>query len=124
MIIVENACAKINLYLDVTQKRNDGYHDILSVMQTVSLCDKIELTETDSSEIVVKSSSAELPSDAKQNLVYRAADLFFKKIGKRAGGLLIEIPGEVLSAITYCELDISFSAFLLSAKSSMASAST
>ena len=35
----EMAQAKINLYLNVTAKRSDGFHDIESVMQTVDLCD-------------------------------------------------------------------------------------
>ena len=89
--LVENAYAKINLYLDIVRKRSDGYHDILSVMQSVSLCDKIKLRKNDFSDIVVSSSSDKLPSDPKQNLVYRAASLFFEKAGKRDCGLTIEI---------------------------------
>lgn len=90
--LVENAYAKINLYLDVVRKKDDGYHDILSVMQAVSLCDKIKLTKSAvSSDIVVLSSSEKLPQDPKQNLVYRAADLFFEKAGKSERGLVIEI---------------------------------
>ena len=43
MTIKEKAYAKINLFLDVTGKRADGFHDILSVMHSVGLADEIEL---------------------------------------------------------------------------------
>ena len=90
--LVENAYAKINLYLDVVRKKDDGYHDILSVMQAVSLYDRIKLTKSAVySDIVVLSSSEKLPQDPKQNLVYRAADLFFEKAGKSERGFVIEI---------------------------------
>ena len=38
-----NAYAKINLTLDIVGKRDDGYHNISSVMQTISLCDKLTI---------------------------------------------------------------------------------
>ena len=41
------ANAKVNLSLDITGRRDDGYHMICSVMQSVSLCDIIELTLSD-----------------------------------------------------------------------------
>ena len=44
--LVLNAKAKINLYLDVTRKRADGYHLLETVMHTVSLCDTVTLTKT------------------------------------------------------------------------------
>ena len=44
-----NAYAKLNLLLDVTAKRPDGYHDIASVMQTVDLHDEIAISVTPSS---------------------------------------------------------------------------
>jgi len=42
-IVTESAWAKLNLTLDVLGKRPDGYHDLKSVMQTVTLCDDIIL---------------------------------------------------------------------------------
>ena len=39
----ERANAKINLYLDVVSLRDDGFHDIKSIMHTVSLCDEISV---------------------------------------------------------------------------------
>ena len=45
-----NAYAKINLFLDITALRDDGYHDIQSVMQSVSLCDVVDIEVADSFE--------------------------------------------------------------------------
>ena len=70
------AFAKINLYLDVTARRVDGYHDILSVMQAVDLCDEITVhTYPGAGEIVLRC-DGNLPCDAR-NLAYRAASAYF-----------------------------------------------
>lgn len=45
MMITEKAYAKINLTLSVGEKREDGYHEIDSVMHSISLCDEVTLTE-------------------------------------------------------------------------------
>ncbi|MBQ9080484.1 MAG: 4-(cytidine 5'-diphospho)-2-C-methyl-D-erythritol kinase [Clostridia bacterium] len=71
------APAKINLYLDVTSRREDGYHEILSIMQTVSLCDEIFLERVDSEGIELICDDPALPADSK-NIAYRAAELFLK----------------------------------------------
>ena len=71
------APAKINLYLDVLSKREDGYHEIESVMQSVSLCDKISIDISKSSELKI---SIDGTSDAiawdEKNLAYKACKLF------------------------------------------------
>ena len=54
--LVLNAKAKINLYLDVTGKRADGYHLLETVMHTVSLCDTVTLTKTDRDGIEISCS--------------------------------------------------------------------
>ena len=80
MILTKNAYGKINLYLDVLNKRTDGYHNIRSVMQSVSLCDKISLEITDAygeNEIEILSSNSSLKCD-KSNLIYKAWDKFFE----------------------------------------------
>ena len=71
------AYAKINLYLDVTAKRADGYHDIVSIMQTVDLYDQVSVRvcEHESSGIVL-CCGAGLPCDGR-NLAYRAAEAYF-----------------------------------------------
>lgn len=76
MIVTELAHAKINLYLDVFPPREDGYHDIKSIMHTVSLADNVTV-DTDCSDIVLTCTNASLPTDSK-NLAYRAAELFFR----------------------------------------------
>ena len=72
------AYAKINLYLDVTAKRPNGYHDIVSIMQTVDLCDTLNLRvdEKGSAGIVLRC-DADLPCDGR-NLAYRAAETYFE----------------------------------------------
>lgn len=74
MTVYEKAYAKINLYLDVTGRRDDGFHDILSVMHSVSLCDELALTAEDSDiiDITITSDDKSLEVD-KNNLIYKAA---------------------------------------------------
>ncbi|MBR2024779.1 MAG: 4-(cytidine 5'-diphospho)-2-C-methyl-D-erythritol kinase, partial [Clostridia bacterium] len=80
MILTKNAYGKINLYLDVLNKREDGYHNVKSVMQSVSLCDKITLEVTEiqgENEIDIISSDIRLKCD-KSNLIYKAWQRFFE----------------------------------------------
>lgn len=80
MILTKNAYGKINLYLDVLNKREDGYHNVRSVMQSVSLCDKLTLEITDiqgGNEISIISSDTSLKCD-KSNLIFKAWDKFFE----------------------------------------------
>ena len=71
------AYAKINLGLDVLSRRPDGYHNVRMIMQTIRLHDKLEIGRTKSNGIYVKTNLSYLPND-RNNLVYRAAELFFK----------------------------------------------
>ena len=73
MTVVENAYAKINLYLDVTGRRDDGFHDILSIMHSVSLCDVITVCAESSEEthISIVSDNPALPTN-EDNIVYSA----------------------------------------------------
>ena len=85
------APAKINLFLDITGKRNDGYHLIATVMQAVSLCDDVTvIVDRDSEEIRVSCSEEEIPSDC-DNIAYRAAQAFFRDTGAERTGLQIRI---------------------------------
>jgi 4-diphosphocytidyl-2-C-methyl-D-erythritol kinase len=77
MILSEDAFAKINLTLDITGKRSDGYHLLRTVMQSVSLCDRITLEDTDSGNIHVRCNNLEL-SCGPDNTVFRAAQVFFE----------------------------------------------
>lgn len=79
----EKAYAKINLHLDVVGKRDDGFHDIKTVMHSVSLCDTITVMVAPAREISIKlfvEGAGFLPTDAK-NLAYRAAYLFLERLG-------------------------------------------
>lgn len=73
--------AKINLTLEVLDKRADGFHNIKSVMQAIDLYDflKVTLTPSEKFEIKLTGNSNEIPYDEK-NLCYKAADLFLKTV--------------------------------------------
>lgn len=73
--------AKINLTLEVLDKRPDGFHNIQSVMQTIDLFDilTIKAQKSETFEIKLSGTSSEIPYD-ERNLVYKAAELFSKKI--------------------------------------------
>ncbi|MCK4546080.1 MAG: 4-(cytidine 5'-diphospho)-2-C-methyl-D-erythritol kinase [Candidatus Eisenbacteria sp.] len=75
--------AKVNLYLEVLRRRPDGYHDIESVMQTVSLADEILLEEAQSG-IEVVCDSPGVPT-GKENLAAKAWSAFFAATGKPPG---------------------------------------
>ena len=76
----EKAYAKINLSLDVTGKRPDGYHDMLMVMQTITLCDDITVTLTPGIPSRAECNLRFVPCD-ERNLAVRAADVFFAETG-------------------------------------------
>lgn len=78
------AYAKINVTLDVVGKRPDGYHNLKSIMQTVSLYDEINLKTDDSGEITISVNWPYLVTD-NRNIAYKAADLFFEKTGIKSG---------------------------------------
>ncbi len=77
MTITVPAYAKINLFLDIHSLRDNGYHNILSLMQQVSLHDdvSVSLTPSDKKEITVVSDGGTIPCD-KTNLAYKAADIY------------------------------------------------
>lgn len=80
--IIRNAYAKINLGLDVLRRREDGYHEVKMVMQTISLHDVLTFEETEQAGIVLATNDRpELPEDAQDNLVYKAANLVRETLG-------------------------------------------
>lgn len=76
------AYAKINLYLDVMERREDGFHNIKSIMHTVSLCDYVsaEMSDLGGNVINITCGSFEIPS-GEGNLVWKAAKAFFDHFG-------------------------------------------
>ena len=82
--MILKAPAKINLYLEIINKRPDGYHNIESIMHTVSLFDILEFTLTSGSEIELSCSDKSLPVDS-TNLVYKTAKKMQDKFGVKQG---------------------------------------
>lgn len=80
--ITEKAYAKINISLDVTGKREDGYHEMLMVMQTVTLCDDVTVELTDGEKSSATCNLHFIPCD-ERNLAVRAANMFFEKLGRK-----------------------------------------
>lgn len=89
MIITEKAYGKINISLDVTGKRDDGYHDMLMVMQTVTLCDDVSVGLIDGEKSIASCNLPFVPGD-ERNLAVRAANRFFEKLGRK-GAAKIEL---------------------------------
>lgn len=77
MKITVNAPAKINLYLDILGRREDGYHDVEMVMQTVSLCDTVTVTRTKHGNINLTCSTP-IPGPVERNTASLAAQAFFE----------------------------------------------
>lgn len=83
------APAKINLALDILGKRPDGYHALCSVMQTVSLCDSVELAE--GGEGFTLSMAGFTPPEGRKTLEQRAAEAFFARLGRAMPPLTVAI---------------------------------
>lgn len=83
-MIIEKAYAKINLFLDVVRKKDDNYHDIVSIMQTVDWYDTIKIELSVSDGIKIKTNMCDVPCN-ESNTVYRAAQLFLDSVNKRVG---------------------------------------
>ena len=86
MKCVEKAYAKVNLTLAVGEKRLNGYHEVVSVMQRVSLHDTLTAEQTREG-ITLTCSDPALPS-GEENLAHRAASLFFRETGIAGGAAL------------------------------------
>lgn len=71
------APAKLNLYLDITGKREDGYHLLETVMTSVSLCDTVRIKTNADKNISVKCSEKDIPEN-EGNICHKAAGLFFE----------------------------------------------
>lgn len=75
-MIKKNAHAKLNLSLDVTGKRKNGYHDIKTLMVMTDLCDEMVFSKSERLEII-----PEFSFDLKSNLIYKAYELLKSKVG-------------------------------------------
>lgn len=88
------ALAKINLGLDVVRRREDGYHEVRMIMQTIHLYDRLKITKTKTPGIEIHSNLPFLPVN-ENNLVYKAGQLLMNEFGIKEGvraDLLKRIP--------------------------------
>lgn len=92
--MTELAYAKLNLTLEVGEKREDGYHDLCSAMTSATLCDTLMVDKA--AEITMTCDRADLPTDGR-NLAVKAAQAFFAAAGIKGGcriALTKRIPSE------------------------------
>lgn len=82
--------AKINLYLNILNKREDGYHDIRTIVQTINLFDEIEMKKRKDNKIVITCTNDEIPTD-ETNSVYKAILKYYSYINKPLEGYDIHI---------------------------------
>ncbi len=76
--------AKINLGLEITGVRDDGYHEIITLFQTVDLWDKLIIRPRSDDAVIISGNNPEVPWD-KNNLIFRAAELLRKETGFHRG---------------------------------------
>jgi len=72
--VVEKAYGKLNLSLDITGRRDDGYHYVSMLMQSVELCDFVTVLKNDTGTLTVTCDNPDIPN-GKDNLAYRALEL-------------------------------------------------
>ena len=88
--LYEGAFAKLNLTLDVLGKREDGYHDLQSVMQTISVRDDVEIDIGTGKPWALLCDKENIPTD-ERNLAWKAAKVFFDAVKKDPNGIEIRI---------------------------------
>ena len=81
--LVLNAYAKINPFLEITAKRSDGYHEIDSVMMSVSICDTVTLTRAEEG-ITITADVPSVPTDSR-NIAYKVAARLIEAVGDTRG---------------------------------------
>lgn len=87
------AYAKINLGLDVLRKREDGYHEVRMIMQTIRLFDRLTMTRIRKNDIYLETNLCFLPTD-ERNLVYRAVKMM-KEEFNISEGIRIELDKKI-----------------------------
>ncbi len=83
------ARAKINVILDILGRRDDGYHEIKTIMQTLDLSDTITVSKNETDIITISTNSGKIPADS-SNLAYKAAECL-KESYNINGGIAIKI---------------------------------
>lgn len=87
MMIRVPAPAKLNLFLHITGRRPDGYHELQSIFQLIDLCDWLDFEQTDDQQIQIEGLAS---VDLEQNLIYRAAQIL-QPYAKTPSGLIIRL---------------------------------
>ena len=88
--VIVDAPGKINLSLDITGVREDGYHEIDTIMQAVDLRDTVTITRMSGKGIFISCDRPRVPSDD-TNYAHIAARLFFDRFGLDASAISIDI---------------------------------
>ena len=88
--LYEGAFAKLNLTLDVLGKREDGYHDIKSVMQAISLRDDVQIDVDTGKQWCLECTDPSIPCD-ETNLAWKAAKVYLEATGNAVDGIRIHI---------------------------------
>jgi 4-diphosphocytidyl-2-C-methyl-D-erythritol kinase len=78
--------AKINWSLRILGKRADGYHDVLTVLQTISLSDELRFARRADDQLLLTCSDPSIPTD-EENVIIQAAELLRESVGARFGGI-------------------------------------
>ena len=78
------AYAKINIGLDVLGRRDDGYHEVRMIMQSIGLCDELTVEVNDGPQVIISTDRRELPT-GDDNLIYKAARLIIEEYGLQSG---------------------------------------
>lgn len=86
----KKAYAKLNISLDVGKRREDGFHEMTMVMQSISLADAVTVTLNDTGKVRARTSLPFIPGD-ERNLAVKAALCYLEAIGRQGQGALIEI---------------------------------
>lgn len=87
------APAKINLYLEIVGDRPDGFHELVMILQSVELADRVDIKPSNTEDIYIYCDRPQVPTD-KTNLAYRAAELMcnlFPEMYANYGGVSIRI---------------------------------
>ena len=94
------ALAKINLGLDVVRRREDGYHEVRMIMQTIHLYDRLDIKRTKEPGIQIQTNLSFLPVN-ENNLIYKAAKLLMDEFSITDGvSVKLDLPGQFIIAKT------------------------
>ena len=84
MSLTVKAYAKLNLWLDITGLRSDGYHTINTVMRRIDLCDDVTVETFYGGDVVIECDDPDVPTNG-WNIAFRAAKAFFSRMGRSVG---------------------------------------